>query len=395
MPKDASLLPSTPSFSRHLPVLDGVRGLAILLVLMEHLLASNDVRGSIFLNTAITVRSAGWMGVDLFFVLSGFLITGILYDSVGGESYFRTFYARRFLRIFPLYYGVLFLLFALTPLLGLQWRRFQFVHLLYLQNLPPWSSTIPASIYGYVCHFWSLAVEEQFYLVWPLIIFLIRDRRRLVVVALTLASLSPIIRTWGVLYGASWPFLYECTLCRMDSLLLGAALALVMRGPLFSRILRVAPAACILFLGATLATNLWLHPWNMDAQRSAFIDSIGFSLLAVGFASLIAWSLQPASWLAPFFRWSAMRWMGKYSYGIYVLHLIVYDMIGLGPRHWLDAHFHHKAIGVALGGIPALVISLALAWLSYNFYESRFLRLKRHFEYNRRDTVPARREIAA
>ncbi|MGC2512156.1 MAG: acyltransferase, partial [Acidobacteriaceae bacterium] len=95
---------------RHVPALDGVRGLAILLVLVSHLMLFNDRTGSRVGDSLSALRGLGWVGVDLFFVLSGFLITGILFDTLHDPHYFRSFYMRRFLRIFPLYYGFLFFL---------------------------------------------------------------------------------------------------------------------------------------------------------------------------------------------------------------------------------------------------------------------------------------------
>lgn len=151
------------AFQPHVPALDGVRGLAILLVLMAHLLVANTQTGNRLLNALVRIRGIGWSGVDLFFVLSGFLITGILYDSVSTTGYFKNFYARRFLRIFPLYYGFLLLLICLTHPLRLQWHGTQYVLLSYTQNLGiftrDYTSFRPAAFIN-LNHFWSLAVEE-------------------------------------------------------------------------------------------------------------------------------------------------------------------------------------------------------------------------------------------
>jgi peptidoglycan/LPS O-acetylase OafA/YrhL len=367
----------------HIPALDGVRGLAILLVLAHHLLAANTaVTGSTFLNVITLVRTGGWMGVDLFFVLSGFLITGILFDSLGGRAYFRTFYIRRFLRIFPLYYGALFFLLLLSVLLSLHWNGYELVYLAYLQNLPPWSFHIPSlNIYGYTGHFWSLAVEEQFYLIWPLIVFLVRDRRRLLVTALALVPIAPALRIWTVLHGLPHPLTYQFTLCRTDSLLLGACLALAIRGPRPYTLLRIAPvAAAVCFVGTT-ALALRHHPWNLSEEPNTFLKGVGFTLLAISFAALIASVLRSGSLIERLFRNAAMRWLGRYSYGIYVFHMIVLAAVGFGPRLWLDARFHSKVAGIAGEALLCLTITLALAWISFNFYEKPFLRLKRRFDY--------------
>ncbi len=324
------------------------------------------------------------MGVDLFFVLSGFLITGILYDSLGEQSYFQIFYFRRFLRIFPLYYGALFLLLLLSVPLSIHWNGYEIVYLAYLQNLPPWSLHIPSlSIFGYTGHFWSLAVEEQFYLIWPLIVFLVRDRRRLLFIALALVPVAPALRIWTIFHGLPHALTYEFTFCRTDSLLLGACLALAVRGPHQVTVLRIAPLASVVCFAGTIMLSLRHHPWDLSEESNVFLKGIGFTLLAIAFAALIASVLRTRSLTENVFRNRGLRWLGRYSYGIYVIHMIVLAAVGLGPRLWLDAQFHSKAAGVAGEAFLCLIITLPLAWLSFNFYEKQFLRLKRRFEYGR------------
>src|ERR1039458_3208337 len=146
----------------HLPALDGVRGLAIILVLIVHLTSSSYTHtGSRLINAIIVFCRFGWVGVCLFFVLSGFLITGILFEALGQKSYFVRFYARRFLRIFPLYYGCLFLLFFLSGPLGISWKGSEPTYLAYLQNTPPWIYRVPVSVHRYTSHFLSFAVGEE------------------------------------------------------------------------------------------------------------------------------------------------------------------------------------------------------------------------------------------
>jgi peptidoglycan/LPS O-acetylase OafA/YrhL len=155
--------------------LDGLRGLAVLLVLAHH---SAQTAGrpdhplNLFLNGILL---AGWTGVDLFFVLSGFLITGILYDARGRANYFRTFFMRRFLRIFPLYYVSLLILVVLLPALLPPDPALQ-----HMQQELPWYWAFLANVRiayagwsesSYILHFWTLAVEEQFYIVWPFLVF--------------------------------------------------------------------------------------------------------------------------------------------------------------------------------------------------------------------------------
>src|SRR4051812_8053988 len=167
----------------HFPGLDGLRGLAILMVMILHFGGTTE-QGMSGLNLWFSrITGAGWCGVDLFFVLSGFLITGILYDAKGTPGGLRNFYARRVLRIFPLYYATLIVLFVILPLLapgpnpGLDKVALHQGWLwLYLSNFAAvfiGDHTFAAGLVQ-AGHFWSLAIEEQFYLVWPLIVLTLR-----------------------------------------------------------------------------------------------------------------------------------------------------------------------------------------------------------------------------
>src|SRR6266700_3962582 len=177
--------------TEHVAALDGVRGLAIAMVLALHFFSANDHTGRRFFDFISAICTSLWIGVDLFFALSGFLITGILFDSLQKGGYFRNFYARRALRIFPLYYGFLLILICLTHPWHLQWQGKQYILLTYTQNLGIFTHDYvgfrPASFLN-LNHFWSLAVEEQFYFFWPVIVFLVRDLRKLLFVALFLSG---------------------------------------------------------------------------------------------------------------------------------------------------------------------------------------------------------------
>src|SRR5688572_7114217 len=150
----------------HIPALDGLRGIAVLIVLGFHIFP-NHVK-------------FGWAGVDLFFVLSGFLITGILLESKGTPNYYRNYLAKRTLRIFPLYYFFLIVFFIVFPLVGYSDSIYNYDYLsstqswywLYIQN---WRIFFDPHYPGedIISHFWSLAIEEQFYIFWPLVIYLI------------------------------------------------------------------------------------------------------------------------------------------------------------------------------------------------------------------------------
>ncbi|NQV27245.1 MAG: acyltransferase, partial [Rhodopirellula sp.] len=211
----------------HIPALDGVRGIAILMVMSHHFTiigSANPVEKAVS-----GVLQLGWAGVDLFFVLSGYLITGILLDSKRSPHYYRNFYARRVLRIFPLYYAVVLLTFLVLPRLdgslaqilsntegSIGW------YITYLSNFA--MSRGNHFGYGMLNVTWSLAIEEQFYLVWPLFVCVMRPQT-LLRLCLSLIVGAPLLRLSLVLQSASWVTVYTMPFCRIDALAFGALVA--------------------------------------------------------------------------------------------------------------------------------------------------------------------------
>jgi peptidoglycan/LPS O-acetylase OafA/YrhL len=370
----------------HLLPLDGVRGLAILMVMGCHAFESNYERASPVVRFIGEFLHYGIVGVDLFFVLSGFLITGILYDSLKDDGYFRKFYARRVLRIFPLYYGVLAVCFLLTRPLHLHWGAMGWLLVLYLQNLQPAAIVkfAPgASIALY--HFWSLAVEEQFYLVWPAVVLLVSTKRGLLRTTLIGSAGALLLRLVLVVSGSSPLAIHVTTICRADSLLLGGALALLYRSPSWARVMKWAPWG---FAGATTVAVVMLgfvEPRMSGHPMGYLIWSEGFeyTFLAVASAGLIAWSLQRGSLCSRVFEMRPLRFLGKYSYGIYVLHVLVLTLMNLQLRAVLLEATHNKLVAVVGAGLASLAVSIVVAYLSYHLYERPFLRLKHYFDYAR------------
>ena len=367
-----------PDRTAHVPVLDGVRGLAIVMVLTLHFLASNDRTGRPFFDFIAALRSSFWTGVDLFFVLSGFLITGILFDSLQKEGYFRNFYARRALRIFPLYYGFLLVLICLTYPLHLDWQNKQYMLLTYTQNLGIFTHAYagfrPAAFVN-LNHFWSLAVEEQFYLVWPVIVFLVRDLRKLLFVALGLSAGALVLRLVMVAHGASLFGIFVFTPCRMDALLLGGTLALLVRSRWKSVVLRYSVPTLIALL--VVLASIGYHFGSFS--EIPFVATFGFTLTALAGCSLIASCLSGNSVARFCFDNRIMGFFGKYSYGLYVFHYSVDAALTVPLRQWLMNIVHSKPGAVILAAIPVSVASVLVAYASYHLYEKRFLDLKRYF----------------
>lgn len=334
--------------------LDGLRGLAVLAVILYHASVFEPPSGG----AGAALRAAarfGWAGVDLFFVLSGFLITRILWASRGSESYYRVFYARRFLRIFPLYYvSLLVLVLAFRVDAGESaW------YWLYVSNVKVTLDGWPPAP---LSHFWSLAVEEQYYLVWPLVVSVL-PRRALVALCGGLLLLVPAARTAGFVLGAPDLGLYVLTPFRLDALAAGSLLALLVDGVREPR--RYVPHAVATLALAGLAAGIVVARAGDAFWGTPGMLTLGFTFLAVGFAAVVflAASLGEKALLPRLLSLRPLRAAGTVSYAMYVFHWPVVSVLR-------DAGFRPGAIapgapgwavylGVVLGAVSLLA---ALSW---------------------------------
>ena len=354
---------------KHSRPLDGLRGLAILLVILFH----------------FGFLGAGWIGVQVFFVLSGYLITSILVADRGRPAvhYFKRFYWRRSLRIFPLYFGYLFVLalvFAILKLpveFGDRWLYLFTYTYNYALLIVPLKQSVSFT------HFWSLAVEEQFYLLWPLVVYFVSGRSlKAVIVAVLL--MTPVIRYLAVLYaqvavpGHEQPGLYAYSPlpAQWDSLATGAALA-VMGIERIRRPLRWFGAATVLALGAGLVnswdggagltggTTFGYAPFAIDNYQHVW----SYTLVNLWAAALLVGVMQ-VRWLSQVFAHPVLTYSGQISYGLYVLH---YPLLGLVKQ----AVFFHP---FSLEGLAVFVLYsaalYAVAALSFRFFEAPLLAFK-------------------
>lgn len=371
----------TSTTGRHIPALDGIRGVAILLVLVVHLFGFNtNYNGGFAGRLLARTTDAGWVGVDLFFALSGFLITGILYDTVQSKHYFKNFYVRRSLRISPLYYGFICFGILVVTLIGYQWfGRSLLIHLTYTQNLLSAGPVSTANWFNLV-PFWSLAIEEHFYLFWPSAIYLLRSKKRIVTCALILAAISIGVRFWLFFSGkaAASPYLpYDWTPARLDTLLFGAVLAMLVRSQYRDRVLRLAPTlAC---LGFVMLVLYGVHAKGIHHVGDPGMSTIGYSVVGIVACAVIASALRPESLAQRAFSVSVLRFFGTYSYGLYVFHFTVARLLELRFRPLLREHVSN-ALAIVGTGVLTMAISVVVAMLSFHFFEKPILSLKRHFQ---------------
>ncbi len=366
--------PAAAGDQRHLPALDGVRGIAILLVLLTHL-------GAILRDTWIgQYLDFGWIGVDLFFVLSGFLITRILLGTASGPNYYRRFYIRRGLRIWPVYYVYVGVMLLLMRVLESYPHTFPvstvspiWFFLLFIQNLNPASLfCFRDSLFSVT---WSLCIEEHFYLVWPAWVRKL-SRRALLALLWAVIALSPLLRlaaSWW-LRRASYSEWYQTitrfTPFHLDAISAGCILGLLWAGrqdsSTPSRIARWFPACFIAGLAGTILCFL--------LQSHASVLSFCFSALALMFAGFVGLALdgrfQSILLNAP------LRYVGKISYGLYLIHPSIFLFL---QSHHLLEHLgwnRHPALVETIAAVAAVTLSLGIAALSWEFYEKRVLQLK-------------------
>jgi len=378
--EDASASKERLEIGGHVPALDGVRGLAIVMVLVVHFIG--DTQPGTFFEEALTqVTSYGAMGVDLFFVLSGFLITGILFDSRKKSAYFKNFYMRRVLRIFPLYYAVL-----LLALVGIP----QIVHIEELNKAvehQAWLWTYSANIFVALkgsfealpvfSHFWSLAVEEQFYLVWPLVVFFC-DGPRLKRVSLIVAAGALVLRFSMILAGVNDVAVYALTPGRLDGLAMGALLSIVVRDdPRTYRLARIANLTFV--ISATfIVLSFVLTRWVPGARPS--LHEIRQTAFAGCFCSILLYSMSGPRFVRRFFQSRTMTFFGKYSYGLYVFHfLYCYFLLRYRTEYVVARLVGSHTLAIFIQAAVGIGVAVLISLISYNLFEKHFLKLKSKF----------------
>lgn len=350
-----------------MPELDAVRGVAVSLVILVHGFSDHAVtqRGvpALFLRLA----SGGWLGVNLFFVLSGFLITGILLDSRSRPHYYRNFYIRRALRILPAYYALLLLL-LVTKGASISFLVLSFV---YLANLTPLFG-VPMS-YGPL---WSLAVEEHFYLLWPVLVKRTKSWG-LPVTAATLLIMCPLMRAVYFLMHGNPEYIISYTWLTVDGLAIGSLLASMLRSRYGSRQFTTRVAWCMVL--ASVIVMFAGKRYGILTRNRLLGAMFQVSLFNVLFAGIILLLLLAFS--GRFRRFShvpGLEYLGSISYGLYLIHLEVFRLYDLALAKLFpevaaaSSTFYIMWIRFAV----VATISIILAGLSRRYFEGKFLRMK-------------------
>jgi peptidoglycan/LPS O-acetylase OafA/YrhL len=357
----------------YIPQLDGLRGIAILMVVCFHY----------FPNTFLF--RFGWSGVDLFFVLSGYLLTGRLLPYLDDKKILQKFYWNRFVRIVPLYFTFLIVFFAIWflfaskqtlstyPYYSNHWLSF----FIFIQNWV-FIHYYPSSPGG-LTHLWSLAVEEQFYLLFPLFILLIRERRKLFFTAVFLVIVIVIIRSLffylNILNG-DYEKTHWNTFFRLDSFFIGFILFLLIEKKITFLNSCSVFKYLSLFSFIILLTEICILK-NPDA-RNSFYTTVGYTIVAIVYAALICFILSNNNFLTALTKKSFLKYTGKISYCIFIIHYPLY-IAGFGLLnkflHMYNITITNNAL-VIINGVCCLPLTYFISHLSFKYYEQYFLKWK-------------------
>lgn len=349
--------------------LDGLRAFAALMVIFFHFVGGYGEVPALLKK----ISMFGQTGVDLFFVLSGFLITRILISSkTTDEYYFSNFYIKRTLRIFPLYYGYLLIFYFIMPLLQLhEYHGFsqQIYHYVFLQNI---AMTFHWDFFGPI-HYWSLGIEEHFYLFWPLVVYFcnIKQLRGLI---------------WGILIGAvilryfmamQNMDVYHFTFARFDGLAIGALLSVMEVNSFFKA---KNKRFFIILVGITFVASVAMFVL-FNGKSVPLAQASKFSVLSIFYFSIMGYLLcQDETELASKFMTNKFLLLtGKISYGLYVFHPMVMVIVSK----------YLKTSVIIVDFAVVLILTYLVAWLSHTYFESYFLKFRGALLRTKKQTVNA------
>ena len=356
--------------SGHLPALDGLRAIAVLLVIAHNADSFTATHG--WNAIAVLPSRMGWIGVQLFFVLSGFLITRGLLERKGAADYYRLFFRRRALRIFPLYFLTLTFFLVILPRLValpeavLATYRNQVPLWVFVNN---WTDPLAGGVYWF-SHCWSLAVEEQFYLVWPLVVATLAETR-LLTACVVIAAGAVALRTLLFAVGLGPGVLYEWTVCRMDALAVGAGIAVIVRSAPAVRVVKGREGCVLLAAIALILSTGLLTQWY--SIGSLAMMTLGYTALSFGFGGIVLVGIVGApkgvvATLNGALAGRALQPVARYSYAMYLMHLPI--TLALRPR--LSSVLEPAgALAPVLYTAAVMILTFLAAALSFFFVEKR------------------------
>lgn len=354
--------------------LDGLRAIGILMVLAKH-----------FFGELINLQFC-WTGIDLLFALSGLLITGILIETKEDNKYFQKFYMRRILRIFPLYYFLIIVftvyIFFITKHPGaFQYYKDHFAFFYtYTQNWSYIYYGIPAE--GHLNHTWTLAIDEQIYMFWPMLIWLCKTQKQLMYLCGGLLVFSLCFRIGYNVYLTHYPspdpFAYmRHTLCRMDSFGAGSLLYCLIR---FQNKWITRKNMLFVSIGSLLLFMLFVLLDRSADFTGYFMRNFGFTLAGIHFTTWLYFAIAKKSqFLNAIFSSSVLIYIGKISYSLYVYHWFLLILLLPKINQLLFANFQIKTFLPGL--IICLLITFVVSMLSYKYFEKPIIKIKRKFSY--------------
>lgn len=357
---------------KYFPNLDGLRGYAALAVLLYHL------QHPLF--------SYGWIGVPAFFILSGYLITNILLDTKKANNYFKAFYIRRALRIFPIYL-LTFILVVLYGYLNQEHINDWFYYILYIQNYKlawhNWNIDFPS----FFNHTWSLAVEEQYYLLFPLVVFFLKPANlvRIVIFIIVISIVTRLFLAFS-LYGDS--ISWADTICNLDKLCAGAFLAIMSKKFSFKIIFRfLITVSTLLSLLYFLFSRILNYPTflEVDVNHYSIISRELFLILIIPYLILLIAYLSfdhKSLVTKKIFANKIVLYLGKISYGIYLYHPLIYKLIDNCYDWYLPPNLQQLKLLILFKIAAQMLLTIILAIISFNFFEKHFIDYKKHFNYN-------------
>lgn len=358
-----------PANRSYYPALDGLRGIGCLLVVVYHNFP--------FIHQYLFF---GWLAMDIFFVLSGFLITDILLNTFGQKNYLGHFYARRILRVFPLYFTSLIIFILILPKIpGLPIQLGYFVN----NQVFFWTFTqnwllifYPSHDQFALNHLWSMAVEEQFYLLWPLFVALVRKPRILFAFLAILLLSFIVLRFWLWIHQIKDLSYYNFyTFTRIDGICIGCMVALLQK--INTRFLGKNMSLIVLGFAAF---NFIFYFVNLQYHDTfPYLALVGFSTFSMIFGLLVYDIInRQTKFFSDIFNIGILKFLGRISYGTYIFHWPLYLLIKPTLTSWASVNVNSFSPQL-FASVIATILSYLLGFLSYRYFELRFLRMKKHF----------------